>query len=323
MRIERKTFLQYWVVVGLFALVLGWWLVFFSRLGAVLVERLDAAEAGLTAEQSDAVRRAVAGSTRMLLFEGAFLVLLLLAGVILVLRSMRQQVKLHGQRRDFLSAVTHELKSPIASARLRVESLLLGRVPVEKQEHYLLTAREELDRLGKLVDRLLETARAATGRTELAVERLDLAAFTRDTIERLAGKEEQDVLVEVEAPGDVPVRADVGALETILDNLFSNAIKYGGDPPRIRVRVSNGDGKARLEVRDFGPGRPNGELKRLFDPFVRGGDQLVRDRPGVGLGLFLVAELTRAQGGQVRARHVADGGGFAVEVSLPLAEAEA
>lgn len=313
-----RNLLPYGVVVALCVLLLGWWLIFFSQQSAVLTERLARSGAGLSPEQVVLVREAADATVRMLLYEGGFLVVLLIAGVLLMVRSLRQEVRLHRERRDFLSAVTHELKSPIASARLYVESLQLARVPEHKRAHYLARAVEELDRLGRLADHLLDTARAASGRRELASDRLDLAAFARGTVERLAA-EQPRVAVEIDAPRPAFVRADPDALETIVRNLFSNALKYGGDPPRVRVRVEEDGGNARLEVRDYGPGVRNGDARALFGPFVRGGDELVRSRPGVGLGLYLVAELTRALGGEVAASNAADGGGFAVRVSLPLA----
>jgi len=227
------------------------------------------------------------------------------------------------QRQNFLSAVTHELKTPIASARLHVESLLLGRVPDEKNQAYLQTARDELDRLGGMVNHLLESARATARPDEMKLERLDLAAFVKEVAPRLTKSKTWPLEVELDAPEPVTVNANPGALEAILRNLFNNAAKYGGDPPRARVSVSDTPREAKLEVRDFGPGMNGDRPGRMFDPFTRGKDELVRERPGVGLGLFLVAELARAHGGRTRAGNVEDGQGFAVQVLLPLAGGEA
>ncbi len=315
---ETRTRWLFWSAVALFGLVLGWWLVFFARLGNVLVERLEDEGAGLRPEQAQAVRDAAGESLRMLLFEGSFLLLLLLAGVALLLRVMRREVLVHRQHRNFLSAVTHELKSPIASARLHVQTLRLGRVGDDKRETYLRRAEEDLDRLAEAVDQLLETARSASGKAALAIEPLDLAEFTVRTAEHIATRETPSVVLEIDAPRPVPVRADGAALEMILRNLITNAVKYGGDPPRVLVSVTAERQEGRVEVRDFGPGLKGAAPCEVFDPFIRGGDEVVRSTPGVGLGLFLVAELTRALGGRVRARNAPEGG-FAVEVALPLA----
>ena len=317
---SRRRIALYCAVVALFVLILGWWLVFFSRLGSVLSERAADAGAGLSTEQIEAIRSAADASTRMLLYEGAFLILLFLVGVFLLIRSMRLEVALHRERQNFLSAVTHELKTPIASARLHVESLLLGRVPEQKHDAYLTTAREELDRLGEMVEHLLETARATARslKAELELEHLDLATFVREATHELR-RSQPALEVEVDASSPVVIDGNRDALETILRNLYSNVAKYGGDRPRALVSVSSVKGRARLSVRDFGPGVRNGKPGRMLDPFVRARDELVRERPGVGLGLYLVAELARAHGGSARAGNVEDSGGFAVEVSLPLA----
>ncbi len=314
----KNTLVLYWIVVGTFALMLSWWIVFFVRQGAVLVERADHAGANLSSEQAAAVKDAAHESLRMFLFEGGFLLLALGAGVWLVVRSMRREVLLSRQQRDFLSAVTHELRTPLSSARLAIQSLRLGRVGEEKRERYLKNAEADLDRLGELVERVLETARVSTGGTRLTLERLDLAEFTARTARSLVGSD--DLRLEIDARGTVPVEADASALETILRNLIANAKKYGGTPGRLRVRVERAGREASLEVRDFGPGSPSPNPDHLFDPFVRGEGELVKSRPGVGLGLYLVAELVRALGGRVSARNATeDGSGFLVEVRLPLA----
>ena len=284
----KGTLWLYSVVVAVFALVLVWWIVFFLRQGDLLVSRADRAGAALTPEQAEALRAAAHHSLRMFLYEGGFLLLAFGAGVYLVLRALRREIVLARQQSEFLSAVTHELRSPLASARLHVQSLRLGRVAAEKREHYLANAEADLARLSELVERVLESARVSSGPARLVLERLDLAEFTARPARSLVGAGEPALALELAAPGAVPVEADPSALETILRNLIANAAKYAADAGRLRIAVER-DGR--------GP--------------------LVKSRPGVGLGLFLVAELVRAQGGRVRARN-AEGGGFEVEVRLPL-----
>ena len=315
---SKRALHLYLALVVLYGLVIGWWVFFLSRQDDFLSKRMARSGAPLDPREIVALHDAVRDSMRMFAYEGTFLGIVLLASVYLVVRSQRRELLVHRQQRNFLSAVTHELKSPIASARLYLESLLLGRAEGEKRERYLRHAREDLDRLGQMVDHLLESARLSTAGPELAPEPLDLAAVAAETIETL-GKEPASALlpVELEVSGKVPVRADRKALETILRNLLSNAAKYGGDEPRVHVSVSRSGSTAKLEVRDHGRGLQGVDAKRIFEPFVRGGDESVRTRPGVGLGLYLVAELARAQGGSVRAREAEPGGGLVVEVTLP------
>ncbi len=315
----RRALLLYGVVVGTLALMLSWWVVFFVRQGTVLVERANRAGAALSAAQAEAVRDAAHLSLRMFLAEGAFLFLAFVAGVVLMLRAMRREVVLARQQREFLSAVTHELRTPLSSASLAIQSLALGRVGPEKQARYLANAQADLTRLSELVERVLESSRVSSGRLRLVLERLDLAEFVNTHARGLGAEVAPELELELAAPAPVLVQADATALETILRNLLVNAAKYASDPGRVRLTVARLGRVARLAVRDFGPGA-SGDPARLFEPFVRGDGPLVKNRPGVGLGLYLVAELVQGMAGEVAARNVAEGGGFEVEVRLPVTD---
>jgi signal transduction histidine kinase len=315
---SRRTLVLYALVVGTLALLLGWWIVFFVRQGDVLVARVERAGADLSPAQAAAVRDAAHASLRMFLFEGAFLFLALLAGVLLVLRAMRREVVLSRQQRDFLSAVTHELRTPLASARAAIQSLALGRVVAEKRARYLTNADSDLARLSELVERVLESSRVSTARPQLRLERLDLAEFLRERVPALAAESAAGLTLELDAPASVPVDADARALDTVVRNLLANTAKYAAGPGRVRVSAAREGREALLAVRDFGAG-VQGDPAELFRAFHRGAGPLEKSRPGVGLGLYLVAELARAHGGRATGRNAPDGTGFEVEVRLPLA----
>jgi len=319
-RDARRTFHMYWAVVALMAVVFGWWMVYFYRHGAILVSRMAQSGHELTPEQSGALLDAVGSTTRMLLFEGAFLGAMLLGSVLLVVRSMQRDVDNARKQQNFLSAVTHELKSPIASARLYLESLQLGRAEGEKRDRYLTHARQDLNRLSDMVEDLLQTARLSTTGPDLAPDRVELGEVVAAVLSSL---EQEHAAAGAQVHFEhtpVHVRADPTALETVIRNLLSNAVKYGGDPARIDVSVGPATGGALLVVRDHGPGLNGTDAAGIFEPFVRGGDEVVRTRQGVGLGLYLVAQLVHASGGSVRVRDDLPGGGAAFEVTLPALE---
>lgn len=307
----------FWGVGALMAILVGWWIVFFLGQDVLLARRMRDAGADLTTEQVAMLRTAVRESSRMFLFEGAFLVLLLIVGLGLMLRSVRSELRGARQQRNFMSAVTHELKTPITSARLYVESLQLGRVPEEKRERYLTNALDDLDRLHEMVEQVLESARMSTAGLELSLETVELTELVERRLDQLGTTIAKGVELGGSRPGPVRARADTDALRTILDNLVSNAVKYGGDPPHVDVGVAADAEAAVLTVRDRGVGLRGEDPRRLFEAFFRGGDENVRTRPGVGLGLYMVAELTKAMGGSVRAFEPGDGPGLAVEVRLP------
>jgi two-component system phosphate regulon sensor histidine kinase PhoR len=315
----RRKLYGYAGVIALYVVVFAWWMFFFAHQSDFLLRRMERAGVSLDAREIEAMRGATHESMRMFMFEGAFLGLMLLASIFLVVRSLQRELATHRQQRNFLSAVTHELRSPIASARLYIESLLLGRAEGDKRERYLKNAHKDLDRLNDMVEHLLESARMASAGPAIARERVELHAFTEHTLEELAKEPALQALsVELYARAPVEVDADPAALRTILRNLLSNAAKYGGPKPRVRVSIASDSRHALLVVRDFGPGLAGADPERIFDAFTRGGEELVRTQQGVGLGLFMVAELARAHGGTARALTALDGGGFAVEVALPL-----
>ena len=311
-----RTLRLYGALVLVIAVLFGWWMIYFARQDQYLAARMAAAGVVLSPDEAAALHRAVAKTSRVLLFEGAFLGLLLLGSVALVVRALQREVQAVHQQSNFLSAVTHELRSPIASARLYLESIELGRASPEQRERYVRHAREDLDRLGTMVEDLLQSARLAKAAPTLAPVELDLGRHARAALDELE-PQLAGATLDRDLTAGVRVFADPQAVRTMLRNLVSNALKYGGEPARIEVRVDASDGLGRITVRDHGPGLGELEPERAFDPFVRGGDESVRTRQGVGLGLYLVGELARASGGRARALSAAPG--LAVEVLLPQA----
>ncbi|GJM23459.1 MAG: hypothetical protein DHS20C15_33740 [Planctomycetota bacterium] len=307
-------------IVGAYVALIGWWVYFFSRLGDNLAAQLAANGRALDPEQASALRAELGRTARMFLFEGGFLGLLLLASVMLVLRSLRREVALGQQQRNFVSAVTHELRSPLASIKLYLESLATGRATGEKAARYVSHAQQDVERLESMVEDVLTTRQLDEGRLRAQLVPLDLAAWVREACARLGERyTTEGVTLRLNAPAPAPVNADEQALLRILDNLVSNAVKYGGEGGVVEVGVSSQGGRVELSVRDHGVGLPEGEAAALTEPFVRGGDEQVRTRPGVGLGLFIVRELVAAHGGRLRLRSASAGAGTCAVVELPRA----
>lgn len=317
---ESRRYLNvYWGAVALYLVLVAWWVFFFARQDDILVRRIQESGGTLNSVQIEAVRDATRTTMRMFVFEGSFMGLVLMASVYLVLRSQTREVELMRRQRNFLSAVTHELRSPIASAKLYVESLALGRVPESKRERYLTHAGEDLERLRVHVDEILETARLTTTGPELSTETLEMRHFVERQIDKVE-REERNVRVEADLEEEVWVNADGHALESIVHNLIGNACKYGGPEPHIVIRLKREGGRIAFEVRDHGPGLGDADPSAIFEPFVRGGDENVRQRPGVGLGLYLTAQYVKAMGGTIRVQDGLDGGGTSFLVLLPRIE---
>jgi two-component system sensor histidine kinase KdpD len=221
-------------------------------------------------------------------------------------------------RSALLSAVSHDLRTPLASAMAAVTSLRSPDVAFTDAERaeLLATAEESLHRLIRLVENLLDMSRLQAGALGLRPQLLSVVEAIPRAIDEL-GPAGRDIVLH--APDDMPdVRADPGLLERILVNLLSNAIRYSpsGQPPT--VTASEHGGQVEVRVVDRGPGLPAADRERVFLPFQRLGDR--DNETGVGLGLALSRGLAEAMGGTLRPEDT-PGGGLTMTLALPAATA--
>jgi signal transduction histidine kinase len=263
----------------------------------------------------------VADERRVLLLLVGLIAVLTLAGLLVVDRMTRVVVDFAERRSNFVAAVSHELKTPLTSIRMYAEMLRDGLVPSdEKRSEYYATISDESERLTRLINNVLEFSRLEKGRAELSLVVGDVSIPIREAARHLAPhaqREGFDLRVEV-ADGLPPVRFDRDALVQVVFNLVDNAIKYAAAAARrdIVLSVQPCDGGVELSVRDFGPGVPSTQLRRVFEPFHRGESELTRSAKGTGLGLALVAELAGAMHARVVGENPSDGG-FRVRLVLP------
>jgi signal transduction histidine kinase len=268
-------------------------------------------------EHLQAQRRA---SIRMFAAEGATFLCILVAGTALILRSVRREMELMRQQANFLSAVTHELKSPLASIRLFIETLELRDPPPEKRARFLANMRGDIDRLDGLVNNILAVARLDSGRFLVHVGRGDLGRDVAEVVQALGKDPSQRRLsVDLALPAaPLLARYDLGVLKTVLRNLLDNAAKYGGADQPVRVAVARQGQWAAIEVRDQGIGLAAEEREKIFQKFYRVGEEMVRQTEGTGLGLYLARELVRQVGGSITAESPGVGRGTTFRVTLPL-----
>ncbi len=256
----------------------------------------------------------------MVVSEGSFFALLIFVMLGLLWRTMRREVELERQHQNFLSAITHELKSPLASMRLALETVLRGRADGSASVRFLENALQDTERLQSLVQKVLEVTRYARGHGSLEAHRMNLTALVDDAVRGFSRRATAaGARLEAELEPDVWAEVDGEAFVIVVSNLLENSIKYGGTIPEIRVRLEEADGDAVLTVSDNGRGIPEEELPFVFNRFFRGGDELTRTTQGTGLGLYLVRQIVEAHRGSVE---VAESGpdGTTVRVTIPEAE---
>ena len=283
----------------------------FPGLKATLDQRVDAA----LARQFD-LRRSFYFAALGLAFA------VTLSGGWLVWRDVRRELHMAELRSQFVSSVSHELKTPLTAIRMFAETLRLGRSadPASQQE-YLETIVNESERLTRLVDNVLDFSKIEQGKKIYHPRQTSL----RDVVDAAARAmqyplAQQGFRLRVEADAGLPpVQADPDAMEQAVLNLLTNAMKYSGEARDIDLRLHPVNGRAVIQVTDRGVGIAPEEHSRIFDKYYRVATRENRLVPGTGLGLTLVAHTVKAHGGDVTVRS-APGQGSTFEIHLPLEE---
>ena len=269
----------------------------------------------------DVLAREGAARTNQYVWEGGFFLAVLLGGLGVLTRTIRHDAELRKRQQNFLAAVSHEFKSPLASMRLAAETLVLRSKEPDTQRlgQRLL---EDGDRLLRMVDNLLDTTRLEEGRHALAPEAAVLSDVVRQSVDEIAERTARHgIAVSVSVAQELSVSADRTALDTILRNLLDNAVKacIAGDGHKIEVAAETVGTGIKLTVRDDGLGFPPDDAAMMFEKFYRLGDELRCSTPGTGLGLYIVKRLADLSGAKIAARSQGPGHGAEVTIEWPQA----
>jgi len=243
----------------------------------------------------------------------------ILAGVAVVIRDISRQERLAQLQRDFVSSVSHELKTPLALIRMFGEMLSLGRVrsPEKQQEYYQIITRES-ERLTHLINNVLDFSRIDAGAKQYTFHMADLTEVVRSTTEAYAltlRRQGFEVVLHLDRLPEMWIDSD--AISQSLLNLLNNAAKYSRERKSIIVALRREGGHAELSVTDQGIGIDEAEIPRIFEKFHRADDPLVRETQGTGLGLSIIRHVTEAHGGQVTAKSK-KGEGSTFTLILPI-----
>jgi signal transduction histidine kinase len=234
--------------------------------------------------------------------------------------SVARELALARLQTDFVSAISHEFRTPLTTLFQLSELLKRGRVASEqdRQEYYELLHRES-DRLRRLVESLLSFGRLEAGRMQFRFETLDAASLVRQlAVEFAQGQQACGHKVDVEGCVAVSqVKADREAIRCVVWNLLENAAKYSPDSDALEVEVSTGGRNVEIAVRDHGIGIPRSEQRRIFEKFVRGAAARERNIRGTGIGLAMARQIVRAHGGEITVESE-PGKGSTFRVMLPV-----
>ena len=253
------------------------------------------------------------GSERPIYALALLLMLVATIGIYAVDRMTRVVVDYARRRSDFVAAVSHELKTPLTSIRMYGEMLRDGLVSSkEKRAEYYTTITDESERLSRLIDNVLEFSRLEQHRRDLSLVVGSLPEAIREASEKLRTHiEREGFRLELDLDEGLPaVKFDRDGVTQLVFNLVDNALKYArhAETRKIVIGLHLENERVELRVRDFGPGVPDDQLRRVFEPFYRIGEELTRTTKGTGIGLALVKELAEGMGAVVLGRNATDGG---------------
>lgn len=259
------------------------------------------------------------GEIALLVF-GIILFLVLIFGLVLNTTFLIREIRRNEQHDAFINAVTHELKTPIASIRLYLETLKTRDVDEAQRHEFYNIMLADSDRLLLTVEQVLRAGRTGHRRRRIANSVIDVDEMVRECLERTRvryGLNEHHLLYSEDAKG-AKVSGDPDELRAAFSNLLDNAVKYSDDEIQVSVSVSTPDDKrVVVRVADKGIGIPSAQLKRIFTRFYRVPGRFMARVKGTGLGLFIVQSVVRKHGGRVFAESPGLGHGSTFTIQLP------
>ncbi len=253
-----------------------------------------------------------------LLSVGSAVFGVVLVGVILYLALSVKAINLSRRQSNFIDSVTHELKSPIASLKLCLQTMDRRHLDADERHKFRELMLEDVDRLDQLISHLLDAGRLHKRPVDQEVVDVELSEVLRDCAQTVCVRYYvAPAAIQMQLEPCI-VRARVVDVQVMFRNLIDNAVKYAGDPPEVRIELSmESQERAVVRIIDNGRGIPPKQRRRIFGRFVRLGLELEREKPGTGLGLSIVWVMVRRLRGKIQVRDAESGEGTVFEVQLP------
>lgn len=261
----------------------------------------------------------------ILFFFGIIVFVAIILGLILNTTFLVREIRRNEHHDSFINAVTHELKTPITSIRLYLETLQRRDVDDAQRQQFYRSMLDDTDRLRGTVDQVLKAGSVGYKRTSRNATEVDFSHLVQDCIDLARARHHlENGKLKWQEPNEGPIKVygDPDELRTAISNILDNAVKYSGADVNVSVRLDVlNEKRVVLRVRDAGMGIPVGELKRIFKRFYRVPHRPTSQVKGTGLGLFIVRAIARAHGGKVFAESAGETRGTTITLELPRIQA--
>lgn len=297
----RSIFVFYWFLLAYIVAALIWWYIALSRqneqMTAYKLADLHANDPAYTAKQQK-IENERKRKTAQYIGEGLTFFLLILAGAIFVYRSVKKELNLSNQQQRFMVAVTHELKTPIAIAKLNLETLQKRKLEDTQRERLLENTLHEANRMNALCNNMLLSSQLDAGGYRFTLDDVDLSALLEECLNDFRQRYPKKSIVANIHPG-LHIQGDQLLLQLAVNNLLDNAMKYTPKDTSVNLSLQPVNKGTELLVADQGAGIPDADKKNIFEKYRRLGNEATRQSKGTGLGLYLTQKIIRQHKGKI------------------------
>lgn len=310
-------FVIYWVLLGYIIAALVFWFISLNKQNAQMttykIERLSIISATYGAE----LQKIQADDKRKLaqyIGEGATFLGLILAGAIFIFRAVRRQLRETKEQQNFMMAITHELKTPIAVTKLNLETLQKRALTEQQKDRLIHTSLIEANRLDDLCNNLLLSSQLESKAYRMVLEEINGTSLLEEVMVEFMQRY-PDLVIHKNLQPECFMMADNFLLKMVMHNLLDNVVKYAGKQP-IKVELVEEGNEYLIKIMDAGPGIPDAEKLKIFDKFYRVGNAATKTAKGTGLGLHLCRRVVETHKGTINVGD-AEGGGSIFTIAIP------
>jgi two-component system, OmpR family, sensor histidine kinase CiaH len=282
-----------------------WWILLFQKNDDLFREKIQLLyyryqdeNSAVFVEMNDQIEKEYRRQRWMIIGEGATFIILLSIGIYRLRRTIMKEIELANRQRNFLLSITHELKSPLASAQLNLQTISKRSLTKEQTDLLIGNTTADITRLNELVEKILLASRMDHENMQIDRQELNLSELTELCGQQLITRFPEAHLSMHIQPG-IFIMGDVILLKSLINNLLENALKYSPVKSLIEISLSHESDYAVLDVSDNGKSIPEEEKEKIFERFYRIGNEETRTSTGVGLGLFIVQQVAFLHHGKV------------------------
>lgn len=311
--------LVYWFLLLYIVAALVWWFIALQQqnrqMSSYKMMELKADDPYYI-EKVDAITNDERRKSTGYIGEGASYLLVIIIGAVFIYRAVRKQFVLSQQQQNFMMAITHELKTPLAITKLNLETLQKHRLDEQKQQKLLLMTLQETERLNSLANNILISSQLEAGGYISSKEELDLSSLAAGCVNDFRHRFPEYVW-DVQIADGLTTTGDILLLQIMINNLLENAVKYSPKESTITLRLAKHPHSIELSVMDEGPGIPVNEKKNIFDRFYRIGNESTRKAKGTGLGLYLCRKIASDHNASISVSdNAAEGSNFTIHFKV-------